>query len=107
MSDLDRHLAINALLDMYGSLLTPRQRMILGYYYEDNYTLGEIADLEAISRNAVHDLLQRTVNKLEDYERKLQCLKKRTALSQAVAQLEKHAHIPDIATALDLLKKVE
>ena len=107
MNDLDRHLAVNALLDMYGRLLTTRQRMILGYYYEDNYTLSEIADLEGISRNAVHDLLNRTVKKLEDYERKLQCLKKRATLVQAMAKLERHADHPDIALALDLLKKVE
>ncbi len=107
MSDLERHVAVNALLDAYGSLLTERQRIILGYYYEDNYTLAEIADLEGISRNAVHDLLHRTVKKLEDYERKLHSLKKRGTLSEAMAQLEAHADHPDVARALDLLKKVE
>ncbi|TVP95108.1 MAG: hypothetical protein EA374_05080 [Acholeplasmatales bacterium] len=107
MNDLDRHMAVNAHLETYGALLTDRQRIILGYYYVDNYTLAEIADLEAISRNAVHDLLRRTVKKLEEYERKLQLLEKQAALSKAMALLEAHQDIPEISAALAMLKKVE
>ena len=42
------------LLDIYGKLLTKRQRECLELYYDENLTLAEIAEHFNISRQAVH-----------------------------------------------------
>ncbi len=74
------------LRDVYGSLLTARQREMLAWYYEYDLSLGEIAEQAGVSRQAVHDLLRRAVSLLEGYERRLgftqrSALRKKTALS--------------------------
>lgn len=59
------------LRDMYGRLLTERQRELLSWYYDLDLSLGEIAEQEQVSRQAVHDLLRRALAALERYERGL------------------------------------
>ena len=65
---------INVLLDFYGNLLTEKQQQICGYYYRDDYTLQEIADMEGISRSAVHDMIRRSREELFRFEDKLNLL---------------------------------
>ncbi|NLW55826.1 MAG: putative DNA-binding protein [Firmicutes bacterium] len=62
------------LFDFYGELLTPKQQKVFSLYYLQNLSLGEIAEEEATSRQAVHDLLQRTEKLLEKWEGKLHLL---------------------------------
>lgn len=59
------------LFDFYGELLTVKQRRVFIRYYMDNLSLAEIAEEEEITRQAVHDLLQRTEHHLERWEEKL------------------------------------
>ena len=59
------------LLDLYGSLLTEHQRRILHLAWELDWSYGEIAERERVSRTAVYDLIRRTATNLDDYERKL------------------------------------
>ena len=59
------------LLDLYGTLLTDHQRRILHLAWELDWSYGEIAQREKVSRTAVYDLVRRTASNLDDYERKL------------------------------------
>ncbi|MGE5509121.1 MAG: YlxM family DNA-binding protein [Chitinophagales bacterium] len=59
------------LLDFYGPLLTEQQREVLGSYFEDDLSLGEIAETRGVSRAAVHDLVKRGLAALESYEARL------------------------------------
>ncbi|TME44300.1 MAG: RNA polymerase subunit sigma-70 [Chloroflexi bacterium] len=59
------------LLDLYGSLLTDHQRHILHLAWELDWSYGEIAHRERVSRTAVYDVVRRTTANLDDYERKL------------------------------------
>ena len=59
------------LLDLYGPLLTDHQRRILHLAWELDWSYGEIAARERVSRTAVYDVIRRTVTNLDDYERKL------------------------------------
>jgi uncharacterized protein len=68
---LDQINRINLLYDIYAPLLTERQQKILHLYYSDNYSLGEIAEEYSVSRQAVHDLIQRAITALEKLEKKL------------------------------------
>lgn len=59
------------LLDLYGSLLTEHQRRILHLAWELDWSYGEIAQREGVSRTAIYDVIRRTTINLDDYERKL------------------------------------
>lgn len=59
------------LQDFYAPLLTKKQQDVLNLYYEQDLSLSEIADIMNISRQAVHDIVKRTENLLQEYENKL------------------------------------
>jgi len=59
------------LFDFYGQLLTQKQQEVMRLYHEENYSLSEIADEFAISRQGVHDTLKKAENALAEYEKKL------------------------------------
>jgi len=59
------------LVDFYGPLLTEKQRNVWDLHYQQDLSLTEIAEVEHISRQAIHDLLKRTERILTEYEDKL------------------------------------
>ncbi|MDE5769889.1 MAG: DNA-binding protein [Oscillospiraceae bacterium] len=59
------------LLDCYGELLTDRQRQIAELYYNEDFSLSEIAEMQKITRQAVRDSLRHTEQSLIRTEQKL------------------------------------
>ncbi len=68
---MDKNLAMSDLLDIYGELLTEKQRDMLELYYNDDLSLAEIAEHYEISRQGVHDSIKRGEEALAEYERVL------------------------------------
>ncbi len=84
------------LYDFYGELLTRHQRQIYEGIVYDNLSLGEIAQEEGISRQAVHDIVKRCDKTLQGYEEKLKLIEKFqnikakvSGINQLSEQLEK------------------
>jgi predicted DNA-binding protein YlxM (UPF0122 family) len=88
LNQLEKTERVNLLLDFFGDLLTERQRDFCGSYYVDNLSLSEIAGRENITRQAVRDLLARTVKILENYEEKTQVVSRHLTGISALATLE-------------------
>ena len=84
----------NELYDLYGELLTDKQRKYFEDYYFHNLSFSEMAENYNVSRNAAFKQIHIVLDKLEEYERILQLKKKR----------EK---IRDLVKDADLLKKIE
>ena len=80
---LSRREEVLSMLDEYESLLSPKQADILIKYYRYDLSLGEIADEEGISRNAVYDGLKKGVAKLEVYEANLRLSQIKASLRRA------------------------
>jgi len=76
------------LYNFYGSLLTEKQRHLVELYYHQDYSLAEIAALEGVSRQAVHDLLKRAESALEEYEATLQLFSKHLRQKELVQQVQ-------------------
>ena len=74
---MDKFLYYNNLFSLYQNLLTPKERIIFSLYYEENLSMGEIADIKGISRSAVGKTIKIVVSKLENYESILEMLKTR------------------------------
>lgn len=87
---LDQLARVARLYDFYGPLLTPRQRKWLELHYHHDLSLGEIAEEEGISRQAVYDGLQRAVKALEDYEARLGYLQRELTFREQLAAAIRH-----------------
>jgi len=73
------------LYDFYEKLLTDKQKTVLGFYLNDDYSLAEISEKIKISRQAVHDIIKRTTLKLEVFEQKL-CLYKNLKINRQLSK---------------------
>ena len=73
-SMIEKMIRIGRLYDVYGELLTERQRKCLDLHYMQDLSLGEIAAELGVSRQAINDILHRTEESLEQYEEKLKLL---------------------------------
>ncbi|MFC4305922.1 YlxM family DNA-binding protein [Cohnella boryungensis] len=85
---LEKTNRINVLFDFYGPLLTDKQQTFLKCYFQDDYTLGEIAADFQISRQAVYEHLKRAGQVLEDYEAKLGLADRHSRLQAGIDLLE-------------------
>jgi len=81
-----RHLA---LFERYGALLTQHQQEVLDLSLRSDWSLGEIADHQGTSRAAVHDIVKRSTEALEEFERRLGLLAEAGKRRRKVASLER------------------
>ena len=86
---------VTLLFDTYGDMLTEKQREYLDMRYNQDMSLGEIAQMQGVSRQAVHDNLVRTENLLRRMEENIGCVKRDLLIRRANEELLA------IVTALD------
>jgi hypothetical protein len=65
---LEERLRLNRLYDLYGALLTERQRQAYEMHEWEDWSLQEISEHLHVSRQGVHDLLSRAKEKLSSCE---------------------------------------
>lgn len=68
MISLEKLIFYSRLFDIYGDALTEKQQKIFSLRYNDDFSLGEIAENFAVSRQAVVGLLRSAEQKLCEYE---------------------------------------
>lgn len=73
---MPKNLEISNLLDFYENLLTENQKQILSFYYNEDFSLSEIAENQGITRQGVRDTIKKAEAQLFDFEKKLQLYKK-------------------------------
>lgn len=107
-SNLEKKQRVNLLMDCYEELLTEKQQMYLDYYYHQDFSLSEIAEILNVSRNAVFDNLKKAVHSLEKYEETLKLMQKHKERIDLIERLEAHIQqdTSEIDEYLEMLKKV-
>ena len=103
---LEKLLRVNRLLELYSGLLTERHARITEYYYVDNLSLGEIAEIEGISRQAVHDGIERSVEVMEQADSAIDLVAKTDRLAGIAECLSKVAY-DDVPDAKDVREKIK
>ena len=61
---MEKNVQIGILCDIYGELLTEKQKDILDLYYNNNLSLAEIAEEMNITRQAVKDSIAKGEKRL-------------------------------------------
>ena len=86
---MEKNIKISILCDIYGSLLTDKQKDVLDLYYNDNLSLSEIAEEIGITRQAVRDSIVKAEKKLYSFEENLGLMEKIKKQKEIVEDLKK------------------
>lgn len=76
------------LFDRYGALLTEKQQTAFSLYFNEDFSLSEIAEHTQTSRQAVRSLLQKTAQELRRFESVLHLCEKERHITSLAAELE-------------------
>lgn len=79
---------IALLFDTYGGMLTEKQREYLDMRYNQDLSLGEIAQMQGVSRQAVFDNLSRTEALLHRMEENIGCVRRDRTAAAAIEAIE-------------------
>lgn len=74
---MEKNIELTFLYDIYGKLLTDKQKEIFELYYLSDLSLREIAENKQISYQAVRDSIKSSENMLKEFELNIgmHCLK--------------------------------
>ena len=89
---------VTLLFDTYGGMLTDKQREYLDMRYNQDMSLGEIAQVQEVSRQAVYDNLTRTEALLRRMEENIGCVKRDMVIRRAVQELLDAAAVLDTSS---------
>ena len=96
---MEKFVYYNLLFDLYGSLLTDKERNYFSLYYEENLTLQEIADNYKVSKSYIGNMIKKIEIKLVGLESKLHILEKKQDLENLLL-------IDDINQIYKQIKKI-
>lgn len=109
---MEKKVEISMLCQLYGELLTEKQFEFLNDYYNNDYSLSEIAENNNITRQAVRDIIKKGEKKLFEYEEKLLFMKKTLTQEQKIqsvleelTKIQKNSSDKKIEHILDSIKK--
>ena len=77
---MDKMVYFNELYDLYGELLTDKQKNYFEDYYFNDLSFSEMAENYDVSRNAIFKQIHIVTDKLEEYESVLKIYEKRNKL---------------------------
>ena len=86
------------LFDHYGSMLTDKQRECFQLRYEQDLSLGEIAESMGVSRQAVNDNLKKTEALLRRMEENIGSVKRYNDVRKALREILEAAAVLDASS---------
>lgn len=84
---MEKIVKVAQLYDMYGPLLNEKQRDVINCYYNEDLSLQEIADNDGKTKQAISDMINRSVDKLFEFENELSLLKSKTELKASLLDI--------------------
>ncbi len=93
---LDQRIRDGLLLDVYGTLITDKQRLACEMVLLQDFSLSEAAVSLKVSRQGVHDLITRAKEHMENAEKALGLLEKEGRYEELIKLLEENReHLPE------------
>ena len=95
------------LFDTYGGMLTDKQKECFDMRYNQDLSLGEIAEELGVSRQAVNDNLTRTEALLRRMEENIGSVKRDMQMRQAVQEILEAATVLDASSDPAMLEAAQ
>lgn len=96
-----KNLAIAELFDQYAPVLGERHRTVLDYYYNQDLSLGEIAEVLGISRQGVRGSIKKAEEELQTLESGLHLAEHAHRMREAAGRLRRLAgKDPELCAAI-------
>ena len=86
------------LYDYYGKMLTEKQQEYIDMRYNQDLSLGEIAEIQGVSRQAVFDNLSRTEALLRRMEENIGCVKRDMMIRSTARTILEAASVLDASS---------
>lgn len=93
-----------SLWEIYHGLLTERQSKALYAFIFEDLSLAEIAEALNISRQAVHEQVQKAAAALEEYEKTLSLKNKTDFIRKSLEEIKKLENLTSVKTAIEKLQ---
>ncbi len=100
-----KDLEYTILYDIYSPLLTEKQRDTLDLYYNEDLSLGEIAEAAGITRQAVMGCIHSSEQRLDEFEELMGLAGKYRTISKLLGELE--AYSLDDPVKLEIIGKIK
>lgn len=101
--NIEERVQIAILSKYYGKMLTDRQQDILKMYVDNNLSLAEVSEELGISRQAVKDALDNSMQTLKNMEEKLQFISR----DDNIKKLIEENKTLDMMTKIQLIALLE
>lgn len=88
MKIFEKDMTIPLLVDLYGQVLSERKRELLDYYYNEDYSLSEIAEITGISRQGIRESVKKSETELRELDASLQLVKRTQTLETKIRAVE-------------------
>ena len=104
---LEKTLKLGKLLDLYGGMLTDKQREAMDMYYNCDMSLAEVGEELSVSRQGVRDTLIRATNTLLELEEKIGYFKSLSALKRDIEVVAEGESAETKAKLKEIANKIE
>ena len=85
MKIFEKDMTIPLLMDLYGQVLSDRKRELLDYYYNEDYSLAEIAEITGISRQGIRESVKKSEAELRALDASLHLVERTQALDDRIS----------------------
>lgn len=103
---MEKLVQVARLFDTYGSLLNEKQKDVINCYYNEDLSLNEIAKNNNKSKQAISDMIQRSVDKLFEFENELSLIKKKNQLREDLSLLRELIESSNQSEAMDMIDEM-
>lgn len=104
---LEKTLKLGKLLDLYGGMLTDKQREAMDMYYNCDMSLAEVGEELSVSRQGVRDNLIRATNTLLELEEKIGYFKTLTTLKREIEKVSEEFDGKDKQKLKEIANSIE
>lgn len=102
-----KKLELSMLCDIYGALLSEKQKEALDMYCNEDYSLSEIAENTGISRQGVRDQIKHAENQLFTFEEKLKLMERNSKVADKLNSLSENEAVKNNPELLQIVKDIQ